>query len=127
VVGARASRVLFVLVGGVLRADVLVFPGLLLGLDRGRGEMERVPPARVRAARAVEGENVVSRLGGDFGRGAGRELKVRDVIDRNSDAVLLAPILSEGIEPAVVLGNEMTPLQDFEGLGLGAGVGFEWR
>src|SRR5262249_181306 len=110
-----------------LVAASLALSYLLLVLPSGRGEMQQMLLVQVRAPRALEAQHVVSGLGGDLGRGAGREFKVRDVINRNGDAVLLAPILGEGIEPGVVLGNEMAPLQDFEGLGLGEGVGYEWR
>src|SRR5215469_4287128 len=52
---------------------------------------------------------------------------MRDVIDRDRDAVLLAPILGEAIEPSVILRDEMTPLQDSKRFGLGESSRYEWR
>src|SRR5262249_49336733 len=52
---------------------------------------------------------------------------MRDVIDRDGNAVLLSPIFGEAIEPSVILWDEMTPLQDSERLGLGERGRYEGR
>src|SRR5215467_4479699 len=86
----------------------------------------------MRAARAVEAEDVVPGAGRHLGGGARRQLEMGNVVDRGVDAVLLAPVADEAVEPFVVLGHEMAPLQDLERLGVGErrrheGRGDEWR
>src|SRR5262249_38626253 len=63
--------------------------------------------------------NVMARSGADFRGSARRKLKVGYVIDRDGDPVLLPPVAGKAIDPPVVLGDEMAPLQDLEGLGFG--------
>ena len=60
-------------------------------------------------------------------RGARRFLEVRNMIDSDGDAVLFSPVLREAIEPGIELGNEVTPLQYFQRLGLGQGGRHERR
>src|ERR1700757_4182077 len=72
----------------------------------------------MRAARSTVGKNVMSGSSRNLGRGARRQLQMRDVINGYRDAVLLAPLRCKTIEPFIVLRHEMAPLEDLERLGL---------
>jgi len=73
----------------------------------------------VRTTRAVEAEDVVARARGDFRGGARRQLEMGNMVDGGVDAVLLAPVMDEAVDPLVVRRNEVTSLDDFERLGVG--------
>ena len=59
-------------------------------------------------------DQVVTRTGVDLRCRPGRELGIVDVIDGDGDAVVLAPLLGEAVEPRVVRGDEMAPLEDLQ-------------
>src|SRR5262249_40652257 len=63
--------------------------------------------------RGDEQEEVVPVTRGGLGRAARVDLGRRDVVDDHVGRVLLAPGLREGaVEPPVVAGNEVAPLQN---------------
>src|SRR5262249_2242823 len=114
VVGREGAPGFVALVVGNLPADGEDLTVFLFGLSDEPGKVAHMFLVQVRTAVAVERENVVSRLGGNLRRGASRQLQMRDVIDRDGNAVLLSPLFGEAIEPSVILWDEMTPLQDSE-------------
>ena len=67
-----------------------------------------------RRRREDELDQVVALAGGDLGRGPGQELGLVDVVDAHVDAHLRAPVLGEGVEPGVVAGHEVAPLEDLQ-------------
>src|SRR5262249_22099347 len=89
-------------VPGDLAADLRDLAVLLLELVDEAGEIHQVFFIQVRSAGAGEVEQVVSCPGRYLGGGARRNLQVRNVVDRDGDAVLLTPVLGKGIEPGVV-------------------------
>ena len=66
----------------------------------------------MRPAGAVPAEQIVPRSGRRLGGRARGDVLHGDVVDRDRNIVLLAPVLGEFVEPFVVLRNEMTPLHD---------------
>ena len=66
--------------------------------------------------RREELEQVVPLLRGDLGVGAGPQVGEGDVIDRHVDSLGRAPVLGVLVEPHVVRGDEVAPLQDLERL-----------
>src|SRR5260370_38510680 len=55
-------------------------------------------------------------LSGSLGGGFGGEVHKIDVVDDNVGIVLLPPLFAEGaIEPSVVGGDEVAPLENFQG------------
>src|SRR5262249_26035925 len=76
---------------------------------------------------SVEHDQVTSGTCRNLRRGACRFLEVRNVIDSDGDAVLLAPVLREAVEPGIELGYEMAPLDDLQRLGLSKGSRDERR
>ena len=63
-------------------------------------------------------DEIVSLAGADLAGQRSRDLGRVDVVDRDLDIVGVAPGFGEGIEPLIVAGHEVAPLQDLE---LGAG------
>ena len=65
-----------------------------------------------RGRQAQEHMHVMTRLRGHLGRGARHHIGEADVVHRNVDTALGAPLLRPRIEPLVVGGHEVAPLQD---------------
>src|SRR5262249_42032913 len=85
---------------------------LFLGLLHEIGDVDKKPAVEMRAAGAVEPEKIVPRLSRRLcSRACGNVLN-RDVVDRDRNLVLLAPISGEFIEPGVIFRNEVAPLYD---------------
>jgi hypothetical protein len=68
-----------------------------------------------RRRRREELEEVMAVLSGDLGRRRAEEQGVVDVVDFHVDVVRLAPLFDvRVVEPLVVVGDEVDPLQDPE-------------
>src|SRR6185437_10025381 len=98
---------------------------LLDGFDE-TGDVDEELAVEMRAAGAVPSEQVMSRSGGGFGSRSRGHVRHRDVVDGDGNLVLLAPVLCELVEPFVIGRNEVTPLHDRKGLGVGQGFRDEW-
>ena len=83
-----------------------------LGLLHEIGDVDKELAVEMRAAGAVEPEKIVSRSSRRLRGRACRNVLHGNVVDRDRDLVLLAPVLGEFVEPGVVLRNEMGPLHD---------------
>ena len=119
--------------GAVVRvvAELLADGGnlavLLLGFLHEIGDVHKELTIEMRAAGAVEPEKIVSRSGRSFcGRACGNVLH-GNVVDRDRNLVLVAPVLGEFVEPGVVCRNEVGPLHDRQRLVGGQGLRNEWR
>ena len=75
-------------------------------------EVHQVLVVERRQDRAHEVDQVVPGAGRELRREPRGQLEMRDAIDPHLDAGLLAPLLDELVEPGVVGGDEVTPLQD---------------
>ena len=91
------------------------------------GDIDQELAVEMRAAGAVEPEQIVARSSRRLGGRACGNVLHRDVVDRDRDLVLLAPVLGELVEPCVVFRNEVAPLHDRQRLGVGHGARHEWR
>ncbi len=69
-----------------------------------------------RARRRQKLKEVVTLLSRDLGVGACRQVRQGDVVHRNLDTLLRAPVLRVLVEPGVVRGDEVAPLHDLERL-----------
>src|SRR5438128_3031305 len=87
---------------------------LALGLRDDVGHVEHLRLERSRGREELE--QVVPLLRGDLGVGARAQVRERDVIDRDVDALRGPPVLGVLVEPDVVRGNEVAPLQDLDRL-----------
>src|SRR6266516_2242600 len=105
-----------VLVGGRVEAGELGEANLVAVLADGLlDDVADVDHARLQRRRRHDPlDQVVALAGVDLGGGAGGEQGVVDVVDGHGDAVVLAPLLGPAVEPGVVAGDEMAPLQDPE-------------
>src|SRR5262249_32334265 len=103
--------------------DLAVF--LLHVLDQA-GHVNEEFAIEMRAAGAVPTKQVVTRSRRGFGSSSGSDVLHRDMIDRDLDVVLIAPILCEFVEPFVIGRNEMTPLHDRKCFGVGQGARYKW-
>ena len=105
-----------VLVGGGVERAAGAEPDLLAeALHRLVLEVGQVEHALLqRRRREDELDQVVALAGGDLGRGPGQQLGLVDVVDAHVDAHLRAPVLGEGVEPGVVAGHEVAPLEDLQ-------------
>src|SRR5262249_18190163 len=97
VVGKRAPG-LGALVLGDLTAERLDLAVLLLEFFDEATEIRQMLREQVRPTKAVEHDQVMSGPCRNLRRGACRFLQVRNVIDGDGDAVLLAPVLREAVE-----------------------------
>ena len=86
----------------------------VLLLERGHdvGQIDDVLLERGR--QAEEHVHVVARLRRHLGGGARHDIGEADVVHRDVDATLGAPLLRPRIEPLVVGGHEVAPLQDLQ-------------
>ena len=84
------------------------------GLLHDVGHVEHLRLERPR--RRQELKEVVALLRRDFRVGPRRQIGKRDVVHRDLDALGHAPVLGVLVEPRVVGGNEVAPLDDFERL-----------
>ena len=66
------------------------------------------------AGEAEKHMDVVARLRRHLGSGAGHHIREADVVDSDLHTVLGAPLLGKRVEPRVVGGHEVAPLQDLE-------------
>ena len=80
---------------------------LLLGFLHQIGDVDKKLAIEMRAAGAVEPEKIMPRSGRRFGGRACGNVLHGNVVDRDRDLVLLAPVLGELVEPRVVLRNEV--------------------
>ena len=55
---------------------------------------------------------VVSLSGGQLGSDLAAQFGDRNMVNNHGNAVSFSPLLGEGIEPLVVAGNEVVPLED---------------
>jgi len=77
------------------------------------GHVEHLRLERARGREELE--QVVPLLRGDLGVGPRAEIGERDVVDRDFDTFGGSPVLRVLVEPDVVGGDEMAPLEDLEG------------
>src|SRR5262249_42528757 len=110
-----------------LAADLLDFAILLLEPLNKAGETRQMFLEQVRPTEAAEHDQVVPGPRCNLRRGAGRQFEVWNVIDGDGDAVLLAPLPREAVEPGIELGYEMAPLEEPQCLGLSQGGRHERR
>src|SRR4030095_16112900 len=125
-VGDPAGRVGVVAAGGRVEAGPLAQLQLLApALDGLVGDVLHVVDAGLELRQRGDVlDEVVALAGLDLGRDPGRDLDVVDVVDGDVDPDLLAPVLGEGVEPAVVAGHEVALLRDLGVAGeLGGGLG----
>src|SRR6266508_6314746 len=59
-------------------------------------------------------EDVVAAPARDVGGDRGREIRRRDVVHFDRDLVLLGKLLREDVEPLVVVGYEVLPVNDLQ-------------
>ena len=95
-------------------------------LDQAR-HVDKELAVEMRAAGAVPAEQVVAGSGRGLGCRARGDVRDRDVVDRDGDLVLLAPVLGELVEPFVVSRDEVAPLHDRQRLGVGQRAGDKRR
>jgi hypothetical protein len=110
---------------GDLAADRQHLAVFALHLGDQRAKIEHLLPVEVRAAGAVEAEQIMARLSRGLGRRPRRQLQGRDVIDGDRDAVFLAPLPGEGCDPSIVGWDEVAPLDDLQRLVRGPGASDE--
>jgi hypothetical protein len=98
----------------------------VLGLDLGdqRAEVEQILDVEVRAG-AEKAEQIMARASRSLRRGSRRQLQMGDVVDGDLNAVLLAPVPDEGVEPLVVGWDVIAQLDDLERLVRGPGASDE--
>ena len=77
-------------------------------------DLDQVLVVETREDRADEVDQVVPGARGEFRGDPGRQLEVRNPVDPHLDAVRIAPLLHEVVEPRVVRGNEVAPLKNAE-------------
>src|SRR5439155_22399433 len=77
-------------------------------------DLDQVLVVETREDRADEVDQVVPGARGEFRGDPGRQLEVRHPVDPYLDAVRIAPLLHEVVEPRVVRGNEVAPLKNAE-------------
>src|SRR6185312_12310300 len=98
-----------------------------LGLFHQIADVDKKLAVEMGAAGAVEPEKIVSRSSRRLRGRARRNVLHGNVVDRNRDLVLLAPVLGEFVEPSVVFRNEMGPLHDGQRFVLGERLRYERR
>jgi hypothetical protein len=85
---------------------------LLLRLAHEIGDVDEKLAVEMGAAGAIESEKIVSRSGRRLcGRACGNVLH-GNMVDRDRNLVLLAPVLSKLVEPGIVLRDKVCPLHD---------------
>src|SRR5260221_14344128 len=73
--------------------------------------------------RREEHEKIVSLSGVGLGCATGGEVNEVDMVNRHLGIVFLAPLLAESlVEPFIVRGNKVAPLDDLQRLLLGCGT-----
>src|SRR3989449_767015 len=99
---------------GAALAEIDDRPVLPLGIFYHVGHVEHLRLERARWREELE--QIVPLLSGDLGVGARPEIGEGDVVDRHLDPLGRPPVFRVLVEPHVVGGNEVAPLEDLEGL-----------